>query len=319
MQAKRIDTLRIDTAASNAGAIHIMGSATTSVVIPSYNMDWCVGRAIRSCQNQTAALREIIVVDDCSSDNTEAIIRDLMVADQRIKYYRPAANGGPLAALSLGAERAQADWIAFLDADDELTPNSIECRITKAANYQRSTGVKPQLIYGDLVNYRFADMKGYVFPYLCRELCLCQTSTIMLGAESIPHFPKSTNGYNTDDEIVLAVGKLFHVLHWWVGCCRLLRPLKRNEAEQQSAEDFQWRPRSGARASSRYPKPTRIRAPHAMAPPHRQNIPQLSDNDRFGTNTTFVGGASVSAATLQEGADDPLSRAQIFSQAALRY
>ena len=60
---------------------------------------------------------------------------------------------------------------------------------------------------------KFARLRGYVFPYLCKELCLCQTSTIMLGRECIPCLPVTDNPWNTDDEIVLAIGKHFHVLH----------------------------------------------------------------------------------------------------------
>jgi hypothetical protein len=94
-----------------------------------------------------------------------------------------------------------------------IAPHSIETRIKAAAAHREATGITPQLVYGDLTELKFPRLKGYKFPYLCRELCLCQTSTIMLGAESIPHFPISTNGYNTDDEIALTIGKRFHVLH----------------------------------------------------------------------------------------------------------
>jgi glycosyltransferase involved in cell wall biosynthesis len=158
------------------------------------------------------AVNEIIVVDDCSIDNTEAVVRDLMARDPRIRYCRPQKNGGHLAALTLGARKTDSEWVALLDADDELTPNSIEARVVAANEYEKASGIKPQLVYGDHVGTKFARLKGYVFPYLCKELCLCQTSTMMLGKECISYLPVSTC-WNTDDEIVLAIGKHFHVLH----------------------------------------------------------------------------------------------------------
>jgi glycosyltransferase involved in cell wall biosynthesis/SAM-dependent methyltransferase len=190
----------------------VMPLGSVSVVIPSYNMDWCVTRAIYSCQSQSLAVEEIIVVDDGSTDDTEVVVTNLMKQDQRIRYYRLETNAGHLAALRVGAQAAASDWIALLDADDELTPNSIEVRVLAANEYIKTTGVKPQLVYGDHTDAKFSRLKGYAFPYLSKELCLCQTSTMMLGRECVPYLPDVRTN-NSDDQIVLAVGKRFHVLH----------------------------------------------------------------------------------------------------------
>ena len=88
----------------------------------SYNMDWCVARAIKCCQAQSFAANEIIVVDDCSTDNTEAVVHSIMVGDNKIRYLKLARNSDHLAAMKYGASRASSDWIVLLDADDELTP-----------------------------------------------------------------------------------------------------------------------------------------------------------------------------------------------------
>ena len=187
--------------------------SSVTVVIPTYNMAWCIARAVNSCQTQSLPVSEIIVVDDCSSDNTEAVVRDLMIRDPRIRYFRLQENQGHLAALRLGTREAVSDWVALLDADDELTPNSIEARIIAASEYEKATGVTPQLVYGDHESSKFRRLQGYIFPYLCKELCLCQTSTMMLGREGLSRFPVTNHPFNTDDEIVLEIGKHFHVLH----------------------------------------------------------------------------------------------------------
>jgi glycosyltransferase involved in cell wall biosynthesis len=189
-----------------------MPSDSAAIVIPSYNMDWCIARAVSSCQAQSLIPQEIIVVDDCSTDNTEAVVTKLMTTDPTIRYFRLENNQGHLGALKFGAEKATSDWIALLDADDELTPNSIKARVVAANAYKEATGVKPQFVYGDLEGVTFTRLKGYSFPYLCKELSLCQTSTIMLGKECIPDIPVKDT-YNTDDEIVLSIGRKHHVLH----------------------------------------------------------------------------------------------------------
>jgi succinoglycan biosynthesis protein ExoO len=119
---------------------------SVSVVITAYNMGWCVARAVTSCLTQSAAVDEIIVVDDCSTDNTEAVVRDLITAsDPQIRYLRTDKNVGHLAALRYGIEPAASDWIVLLDGDDELSPKSIEARIAAAMEYNEAIGVKAQL------------------------------------------------------------------------------------------------------------------------------------------------------------------------------
>jgi glycosyltransferase involved in cell wall biosynthesis len=190
-----------------------MSLESISVVIPSYNMAWCISRAIKSCQAQSLSVEEIIVLDDCSTDDTEAIVGDLVAHDSRIRYHRLETNVGHLSALRVGVGLAVSDWIALLDADDELTPWSIEARVIAAKEYMAASGVKPQLVYGDHDNFKFTQLRGFVFPYLCKELSLCQTSTIMLGRECVPFLPKGTTRNNNDDRVVLAVGEHFDVLH----------------------------------------------------------------------------------------------------------
>jgi glycosyltransferase involved in cell wall biosynthesis len=197
------------------------GSQRVAVVIPSYNMAWCVERAIASCLAQSRLPDEIIVVDDCSTDGTEALLTRIAAENPRIRYVRQAVNGGHLAALASGVALSAADWTALLDADDELTPDSIERRVDAALDYRNVHGEWPQLVYGDLywerikpgAICRFKQIVGRDFPFLTRELSLCQTSTILLGRRALEVFPEPTNPYNTDDEIVLCVGKHFAVVH----------------------------------------------------------------------------------------------------------
>lgn len=181
-------------------------------------MAWCLSRAVKSCQTQQHPVSQIILVDDCSTDETNILAQDLTHADKRIKYIRQPQNRGHLQALERGLAASESYWTVLLDADDELTQNSVKDRIVGAFAYQKIHAELPQLVYGDQQiasggRNSFRQLQGNVFPFLCKELCLCQTSTMMIGKEGASCFPKSSNPWNTDDEIALAIGRDFPVLH----------------------------------------------------------------------------------------------------------
>jgi glycosyltransferase involved in cell wall biosynthesis len=92
---------------------------TISAVIPAYNNAAYLPDAVASVRAQSVPVREIIVVDDGSTDNTAAVVATLG-AD--IRYLRQI-NAGPSAARNAGIAAAQGEFIAFLDADDQWTPD----------------------------------------------------------------------------------------------------------------------------------------------------------------------------------------------------
>ncbi|MEL6494483.1 MAG: glycosyltransferase family A protein [Cyanobacteria bacterium J06623_7] len=86
-----------------------------SIIIPAYNAAATIGATIASVQQQTLTDWELIVVDDGSTDNTKGILNHL--SEPRLQII-PTVNGGVAAARNLGVDRAQGQYIAFLDADD---------------------------------------------------------------------------------------------------------------------------------------------------------------------------------------------------------
>lgn len=97
---------------------------TFSVVIPAFNREHHISRAVRSCLNQENATFEVVVVDDGSSDNTFGIAAG--IADPRLSVLRHPVNRGANAARNTGALAAKGDWIIFLDSDDELAPGALD-------------------------------------------------------------------------------------------------------------------------------------------------------------------------------------------------
>jgi len=94
-----------------------------SVVIPLYNKQLYIKRAIESILNQTFERFELIIIDDGSTDESPSIVSE--INDPRIFYYLKK-NGGESSARNLGIIKAKYDYICFLDADDEWLPNHLE-------------------------------------------------------------------------------------------------------------------------------------------------------------------------------------------------
>ncbi|MBC8377964.1 MAG: glycosyltransferase family 2 protein [Planctomycetes bacterium] len=96
-----------------------------SVVIPAYNAEKHIARAIESALAQTRPADEIIVVDDGSADTTAEVVRSF--GDKVVLIQQE--NAGASVARNAGLEAATGDWIAFLDADDEWVSNKLELQI----------------------------------------------------------------------------------------------------------------------------------------------------------------------------------------------
>ena len=101
-----------------------------SVIIPSFNSSLSIERAILSVINQTLLPGEVIVVDDCSSDIVETLQVIHRISGEykflSIKCIQLSVNNGPGNARNIGWERAQFDFIAFLDSDDSWHPKKLE-------------------------------------------------------------------------------------------------------------------------------------------------------------------------------------------------
>ena len=95
---------------------------TITVVIPAYNSEKYIARAIDSVLTQTHKPDEIIVVDDGSTDNTSEIARKYEPSVKLIQQQ----NAGASVARNTGIEAATSEWIAFLDADDEWLPEKLK-------------------------------------------------------------------------------------------------------------------------------------------------------------------------------------------------
>ncbi|MFC2165102.1 glycosyltransferase family 2 protein [Acidobacteriota bacterium] len=97
-----------------------------TVIIPTYNREIFIERAIQSVLDQTFQNFEIIVVDDASTDNTEDKIERLQAKDARILFFRHEKNLGAPAARNTGIRNAKGYYLTFLDSDDQMLRHKLE-------------------------------------------------------------------------------------------------------------------------------------------------------------------------------------------------
>jgi glycosyltransferase involved in cell wall biosynthesis len=95
-----------------------------TIVMPTFNRAHLLSRAINSVLNQSYTNWELIVVDDCSTDDTEQVVRKYY--DDRIIFVRNNANLGGSGSRNVGLRMARGKLISFLDSDDEYLPNKIQ-------------------------------------------------------------------------------------------------------------------------------------------------------------------------------------------------
>ena len=101
-----------------------------SVIMPVHNTERYVAQAIRSVLEQTFRNWELLVIDDCSTDGSAALIESLAERDARIRYLRTkASSGSPAVPRNLGIEHAKGKYIAFLDSDDVWLADKLERQI----------------------------------------------------------------------------------------------------------------------------------------------------------------------------------------------
>lgn len=100
-----------------------------SIITPTWNCAPFICETIRSIQAQTYGNWELIISDDCSTDNTREVIRPLMDEDKRIKYICNERNSGAAITRNNALKVAKGRWIAFLDSDDLWLPEKLEKQV----------------------------------------------------------------------------------------------------------------------------------------------------------------------------------------------
>lgn len=160
-----------------------------SVVIPLYNDCSGIGRAVRSVVNQRH-LKEIVVVDDCSTDESRAVAEKLALEFGMVRVLGLEQNAGPALARNLGVAATGGEYLCFLDSDDECLENYFADLVPLLDENPRIHAFKVGIEYFDPV-------KGFILPpYDPRYSAVVFSSAcnVMLRRESF----LKMGGFSTD-------------------------------------------------------------------------------------------------------------------------
>jgi glycosyltransferase involved in cell wall biosynthesis len=160
-------------------------SELISIIMPSYNTGAEIADTIRSVQAQTYSNWELIIVDDCSKDDTDAVVASF--SDPRIRYFKNEKNSGAAVSRNRALRLAKGRYIAFLDSDDLWKPQKLQVQL----DFMKKHGYA--FTYTD---YRIRNYDGTEAPYICigpnkvskwKLYCYCYffTSTVVYDAEVV--------------------------------------------------------------------------------------------------------------------------------------
>lgn len=100
-----------------------------SVIMPTFNASRYLADSIESILSQTYTNLELLITDDCSTDDTRNILKEFSERDKRVKVKYLKENSGPGIARNRSIERAKGRYIAFCDCDDRWMPDKLERQI----------------------------------------------------------------------------------------------------------------------------------------------------------------------------------------------
>lgn len=101
-----------------------------SVIMPCYNAECLISHSIDSVISQTYSNWELLVIDDCSKDNSATVVKSYVNKDSRIKYLKTDfPSGSPAEPRNIGIKVAQGRFIAFLDSDDLWLPTKLDNQV----------------------------------------------------------------------------------------------------------------------------------------------------------------------------------------------
>lgn len=156
-----------------------------SIIMAAYNSEDTIEQAIQSVLNQTYQNYELLVVDDCSNDDTVDIVKNISLKDNRVRLIRNETNIGVSYTRKHGLEEAKGKWIAILDSDDEWKAEKLEKQII----LQNKTNAK--LLYtgstfmddnGEKIDWIFDVPKEVSYRQLLKQNVISNSSALVSKA-----------------------------------------------------------------------------------------------------------------------------------------
>ena len=164
-----------------------MKQPLVSIITPSYNSKRFISETIESIRNQTYQNYELIIVDDCSKDDSWEFIKGYVSNDSRIRIFQLDKNSGAALARNHGIRQAKGKYLAFLDSDDVWHPQKLE----KQVNFMEKNGYNFTFTNYEMMDEQGADLNRQVLcpPAINYKQLLKNTTigclTVMLNIQKL--------------------------------------------------------------------------------------------------------------------------------------
>lgn len=187
---------------------------TCSIIMPCYNSSKWIEKSISSVLNQSFNDWELIIVDDCSSDNSVNIIEDYIFLDKRIKLIKSKKNNGAAQSRNIGISISHGRYIAFLDSDDLWHPKKLETQIS----FMQKSSLPFSFTYYEQINSKDEHIKYVFSPKILRyndllKTCYIGCLTVMFDTEYFGKREMSTRSLREDYATWLEMVKLVDNFH----------------------------------------------------------------------------------------------------------
>lgn len=219
-----------------------MNSEKVSVIIPAFNAAETLAEAVTSALNGSYQHLEILIVDDCSTDDTSKVAAKLAESDPRIQFFRNPQNYGVSKSRNLTIDRATGEYVAFLDSDDTWEPNKLEFCLQMLAENPEVKAVAHAL--------RYLDKQGKKLSYIpTYPTTKAQMQAIKQTGESPWVFPSSVvvdrailikEGGFAEDWLVGEDTELFTRIAQKYGLLAATQPLGNYRIRGNSLTDQHW-------------------------------------------------------------------------------
>ena len=161
-----------------------------SVITPVYNAETVIGKTLESVFAQTYKDIEIVLVDDCSTDNSQSVIEEYRKEHPEIVYFRQRVNQGAGAARNKALELAKGQYVAFLDADDLWYPEKTEKQINLLNEKDGAfsyTAIEMIDSSGKVTKKKRKVKKQVTYKFLLKNTIIA-TSTVLIDRKKLGDF-----------------------------------------------------------------------------------------------------------------------------------
>ena len=173
-----------------------------SLIIPIYNVEKYIEECLNSAINQTLKDIEIICINDCTKDNSMEIVEQFAKNDNRIKVIHHDKNKGLGAARNTGMKYANGEYLAFLDSDDYVDINFLECLYNKAQEtkadivqstillfYESTKNFEPYSLNNEIISFN-PEKEGKLEVYYDAGMCWNKIFKTSLIKDNKINFPE---------------------------------------------------------------------------------------------------------------------------------